>query len=250
MIPKFVEELEINMDESEKNIDEFVSFNDFFYRKLKKDSRKINFNENVFVSPSDGKILVFNNILSINDLYIKGKKFSLEKFLNDFKMYEKYKNGMMAIVRLSPKDYHRVHFPSDGYISKSKPINGYYYSVSPIAVKNNLNIFFENKREISELKTKNFGDVLLIEVGATMVGGIKQIYKENSFIKKGDEKSYFYFGGSTIILLFEENKIKFDNDLLENTLNNLETTIKFGEKIAEKFDFFENILYNFKCVSQ
>lgn len=136
------------------------------------------------------------------------------------------------IIRLAPIDYHRFHFPADGEISESKLIDGVYYSVSTYAIKKNFRILCENKREYSILKTKKFGDIAMFEVGATMVGGIKQSYKSNSYVKKGEEKGYFYFGGSTCVLVFERGKVKIDEDLLENTKKGIETKVYMGEKIG------------------
>ena len=137
------------------------------------------------------------------------------------------------IIRLAPIDYHRFHFPCDGIISESKLINGDYYSVSTHAIKKNFRILCENKREFSILKTKNFGEIAMFEVGATMVGGIKQSYQPNTSIKKGEEKGYFYFGGSTCVLVFEKGKIRIDRDLVENTKKGIETKVYMGEKIGE-----------------
>lgn len=232
----FIEANGINIDESIKKIEEFQSFNDFFIREIKKEARPIEKDENIFVSPADGKVLVFENIDEVSKFFVKGEEFNLDSFFKDSRLSKKYRGGALAIVRLAPVDYHRFHFPADGKILKNKAINGYYYSVSPYAIKNNLSIFWENKREYAELQTKKFGDVILSEIGATMVGGIVQTFKENSEVKKGEEKGYFFFGGSTCILLFEKNKIKFDNDLVENTKKGIETKIYMGERIGVSFE--------------
>lgn len=92
------------------------------------------------------------------------------------------------IIRLAPIDYHRFHFPADGEISESKLVDGVYYSVSTHAIKKNFRILCENKREYSILKTEKFGDIAMFEVGATMVGGIKQSYLPNTFVKKEKRK--------------------------------------------------------------
>jgi phosphatidylserine decarboxylase len=101
-----------------------------------------------------------------------------------------------------------------------------------LALRGSLKIFCENKREYCTLSTEEFGDILIVDVGATMVGSIIQTYEANSKVKKGDEKGYFAFGGSTLVLLFEKETITFDADLIENTKKGLETTVKVGEKIA------------------
>lgn len=235
-IPSFIKEADINIEEAKKTIDQFTSFNDFFYRELKDGARSIDFDENVLTSPADGKILVFENLEKEKELFIKGDKFTLEEFFQDSELAKKYEGGVFLIVRLAPIDYHRFHFPCDGKINASKLINGDYFSVSTHAIKKNFRIFCENKREFSILQTKNFGDIAMFEVGATMVGGIKQSYTPDSFVKKGEEKGYFYFGGSTCILVFEKDKIKIDKDLIENTKNGIETKVYMGEKIGVAFN--------------
>lgn len=231
-IASFVKDYNINMEEFEKKIDEFTSFNDFFYRKLKNGARKIDYTSTVFVSPADGKVLAFNNIDKMNEYFVKGNTFILEKFFNNSKLAEKYQDGSLVIIRLAPVDYHRFHFPTDGKIGKSNLINGDYFSVSTLAVKENIKIFLENKREYSILESDGFGDVAIFEVGAAMVGGIKQTYTPDTYVKKGEEKGYFYFGGSTCVLIFEKGKIRIDEDLIENTKKSLETKIYMGEKIG------------------
>lgn len=232
-IPDFIKATDINIAEAKKEIKDFTSFNDFFYRELKDGARSIDFSENVLISPADGKILVFENLEKEKEFYIKGDKFTLEEFFADKNLAAKYKNGIFMIIRLAPIDYHRFHFPCDGIISESKLINGDYYSVSTHAIKKNFRILCENKREFSILKTKNFGEIAMFEVGATMVGGIKQSYQPNTSIKKGEEKGYFYFGGSTCILVFEKGKVRIDRDLVENTKKGIETKVYMGEKIGE-----------------
>lgn len=231
-IQPFIEEAGINISEAKKKVYEFTSFNDFFYRELKNGARKIDFSEDVLISPADGKILAYENIKDKDKFFVKGDKFSLEEFFKDKDLAKKYEGGVFVIIRLAPVDYHRFHFPADGEIGESKLIDGWYYSVSTHAVKQNFRIFCENKREYSILKTEKFGDIAMVEVGATMVGGITQTYKPNSFVNKGEEKGYFYFGGSTCILVFEKDKIKIDSDLLKNTLNGIETKVYMGEKIG------------------
>lgn len=231
-IPSFIEEADINISEAKKKIGEFTSFNDFFYRELKDGARVVNGDDDVIVSPADGKILVFENLDQEKKFYIKGEEFNLVEFFNDKKLAEKYRDGVFMIIRLAPIDYHRFHFPVSGEISASTLINGDYYSVSTHAIKKNFRILCENKREYSILKTQKFGDIAMFEVGATMVGGIKQSYKPNTFVEKGQEKGYFYFGGSTCVLVFEKNRVEIDRDLVENTKKGIETKVYMGERIG------------------
>jgi len=232
-IAPFVSEHRIDMQESLKSMEEFKSFNDFFIRELKPGSRKVVMEENAVASPADGKVLAFEDLTSTKEFFLKGDKFTLEEFLGDKDLAQKYEGGVFMIVRLAPVDYHRFHFPVDGIIGESKLIEGEYYSVSPHAIRKNFRIYCENKREYSELKTEKFGDIILSEIGATMVGGIKQTYTSGKAVEKGAEKGYFYFGGSSCILLFQRDMIKVDEDIITNTKKGLETKIYMGEKIAE-----------------
>lgn len=231
-IKPFVQENCINMEESKKSVEDFTSFNDFFIRELKEGAREIDNNPEALVSPADGKVLVFNDLKEITKFFLKGDEFTIEEFLMDKDEAKKFHGGTILIIRLAPVDYHRFHFPATGQIGKSKLIDGYYYSVSPYAIKKNFRVYCENKREVSILKTEKFGEIVLSEIGATMVGGIEQTYKEG-FVKKGDEKGYFFFGGSSCVLLFEKDKVQFDEDILENSKKGLETKVYMGEKIGK-----------------
>ena len=229
-IKGFVDKLGINMNESEKSIEEFTSFNDFFFRKLKPNARPI---ETGFVSPGDGKLIAFENISEIHNFFVKGRKFTLKEFLNSEQLADKYKNASLLILRLAPNDYHRYHFPYNGTPSEMVKIKGDYFSVSPYALASNFTkVFCENKREFCELQTEDKGDILIAPVGATMVGSIIETFTPNTHISKGDEMGYFAFGGSTIVLLIDKDKISIDTDILENTKNNIETAVKMGEKIG------------------
>ena len=222
-----------NIDLSIAQKDTFTSFNDFFTRKLKLGARPVKPDSLIVASPADGKLLVFENIGNSN-FFIKGSRFNISEFLNDDLLAKKYNDGILIIVRLAPPDYHRFHFPVDGKLSTPVKIDGDYFSVSPLALRKIAKIFSMNKREYLTINSPVFGNVIMAEVGATMVGTIIQTYK-TSLVKKGDEKGYFKFGGSTVILLFEKNKITVDSDLLKNSNNNIETTIKMGERIASAF---------------
>lgn len=230
-IKKFVTTLGIDMSESQKPITEFTSFNDFFYRKLKPESRPIG---EGLVSPGDGRLLAFENISDVHSFFVKGREFTLREFLNDKNLAEKHQNDSLLILRLAPNDYHRYHFPYQGTVSEINPIKGDYFSVSPYALASNFaKVFCENKREYCTLSTKEKGEIIIAPVGATMVGGIIETYAPNTTIKKGEEMGYFAFGGSTVVLLINKSKVKIDPDIMENTKNKIETYVKMGETIGQ-----------------
>lgn len=227
-IKPFVEEFNIDMSEAQK--EDFNSFNDFFTRKLKSGTRPIDTNTNIITSPADGKVMAWANI-SDTDFLVKGHQFNVSSFLKDEMLSEKYTEGSLVVNRLAPNDYHRFHFPISGSISNSTIIEGDYYSVNPIALREMVEILCMNKREYVVISNPTFGAVVMAEVGATMVGSIIQTYKGNT-AKKGAEKGFFEFGGSTVVLIFEPDKINIDQDLLDNTKQGLETKVEVGERIA------------------
>lgn len=229
-IVPFVADFKIDMsDYLQTDPSQFAHFNDFFYRKINPAKRPLS---QGVVSPADGKTLAFQDISDATQFFIKGSEFNLRSFLNSEELAKKYENGSMVIIRLAPTDYHRFHFPEDGLASETTVINGHYFSVSPIALQKSLSIFCQNKRTRCILQTEHNGDILISEVGATMVGSIFQTYEANSEIQKGAEKGYFAFGGSTVVLLFRKGNIQLSPDLLENTRNGLETQVLMGQSIG------------------
>lgn len=235
-IKSFVDDFNIDMNISKKKIDEFKSFNDFFARKLNNEARPIDQNPDVLVSPGDGRITAYENINLESLVQIKGITYSLYELINDDDIAQKYSNGICIILRLCPTDYHRFHFVDSGTPTKTNSIKGYYYSVNPIALNNVPKLFCENKREWSILHSSNFGDILTIEIGATCVGKIIQTYSPNKPVKKGDEKGYFKFGGSTTILFLEKDTVRIDSDILNQSKLGFECKVNCGENIGIKIN--------------
>ena len=225
-INKTIKENNIDMSLFEKK--EYTSFNDFFTRKKK----NLNFdtNKNHFVSPADAKVLAIK--LNKNSSFdIKRSNYDLKTIIKE-DLTDKYKDGYALIFRLEVSDYHRYHFIDDGTLDEYKYIKGRLNTVQPIAY--NKKIFHTNSREYTILHTKNFGDVVEVDVGALLVGKITN-NKEIKKFKKGDEKGYFEFGGSTIILFIQDKKITIDNDILLNSTLGKETIVSCGEKIGTKY---------------
>lgn len=212
-VKPFIKKYKINMLESQKSADQFQSFNDFFIRKLKPDARAIDPAAEKAIIPADGRYIFIPNISTEDGFYVKGKKFSLDTFLQDKMLYERYKDGLMIIARLCPVDYHRFHFPCTCIPQKARLINGPLNSVNLLSLKHNIHVFSENKRMTTILNTEHFGQVVFSEIGAVCVGGIHQTYTPLEKIPKGQEKGYFSFGGSSLILLFEKGRLELAPDL-------------------------------------
>ncbi|AHK63561.1 Phosphatidylserine decarboxylase proenzyme [Chlamydia avium] len=231
-IVSFVNNHNICTKELKRPLSEFSSFNDFFTRELLPTARPVTPGKNVCVMPSDGFYLVYPNVAEFGEFVVKSKRFSLPKLLGDDALVKKYDTGSMVFSRLALFDYHRFHFPVDCVPGEARCINGYLFSVHPIAMKDNFIFFCENKRMITELKTESFGDVLYLEVGALSVGSIIQTFTPGKKYSKGEEKGFFEFGGSTIILLFQPNTIQFEVDLLKNSRMGLETRCLMGQALG------------------
>ena len=225
MIKNFI--IKNNIDMNDYKEEKYKCFNYFFARKIKDGKRPINRNNTDLISPADAKLSVYK-INEKNSFKIKKSTYSInDLFGEEIKGFE---NGYALIFRLGVSDYHHYIFIDDGTLTTKKIIKGCLHTVRPIAVECE-NVFIQNSRETSLLHTNNFDDVYMCEVGAMMVGKIVNEKTKGKF-KRGEEKGYFKFGGSTIILLI--NNVKIDEDIINNTNMNIETIVKMGETIGKR----------------
>ncbi len=227
MIKPFIKKnnIDINLYEQKK----YKSFNDFFVRKKK--NIIIDKNKEMLISPCDAKLTVYD-INEFSCFEIKDSFYSLKDLVNNNEIYKDFIDGQLLIFRLCKDDYHRYHYIDNGYQEENNFVKGVLNTVRPIAYRK-CKVFKRNSREYTILQTENFGNVLEVEVGAVMVGKIKNLH-ENYKFKKGEEKGMFLFGGSTICLAFQKGSIKLDKDILNNSVRNIETIVKCGEKIGIK----------------
>ena len=210
-------------------MEEFKSFNQFFYRALKPDARPCSApnNPRIIVSPADCRSVVFNRMDEATRIWVKGREFSVERLLGNAypEDVKRYTNGALGIFRLAPQDYHRFHIPVDGIMDKAKLIEGEYYTVNPMAIRSGLDVYGENVRVIVPIDSVAHGRVMVICVGAMMVGSTVITRKTGEKVGRAEELGYFKFGGSTILLLFEPGTMKFDDDLVDNSQGALETLV-------------------------
>lgn len=233
-ISKFIKDFNIDMNISSDTIEDFNNFNDFFVRSLNEDARPIDNDSNLLISPGDGRLFAYENISIDKLIQVKGIHYSLSELIGDNKTAKEYEGGVCLVLRLCPTDYHRFHFVDSGIPLENHFIKGNYYSVNPVALERIPKLYCQNKREWSQFKSDNFGDILHIEVGATCVGTIIQSYTVNKRVNKGDEKGYFKFGGSTTILLLKKDTVKIDEDIINQTNLGYESMILMGESIGKK----------------
>lgn len=231
-IRPFLSDYELDPSEFARDPSEFANFNEFFARELKPEARPIDKAPDSAVFPADGRHLCVPDLSISDGLFVKGQMFDLATLLQDDAKTERYANGSLLLSRLCPVDYHRFHFPLSGRPGATRLINGPLYSVNPIALRQNIQILATNKRTLTELQTDAFGTVLLIEVGATCVGSIRQTYRPDEDVTKGQEKGYFRFGGSSTMTLFEPGVIRFADDLLEQSAQQRELYAKMGDVLG------------------
>ncbi len=229
----FIAAYDVDVDDFARSPFDFKTFNEFFYRALKPEARPIARGEDVAVLPADGRHFVFPDVAQSEGFYAKGSKFTLESLLDDAGLAAKFAGGSMVISRLAPPDYHRFHFPVAGTPGEPCEINGWLYSVSPIALRKNLQRLVQNKRMVTVVDSPQFGQVAVLEIGATNVGSIRQSgWEPGKPVRKGEEKGYFAFGGSCVITLFQRRRIVFDSDLVEQSARYLETFARMGERLG------------------
>ena len=139
----------------------------------------------------------------------------------------------MLISRLCPVDYHRFHFPVSGQASDCVLLSGSLRSVSPLALRRKLSILWENRRTRTVIKSKEFGEVLMFEVGATCVGGIHQTFP-SGIVKKGEEKGFFSFRWFMCSDTFQKKvQFHFDADLLKYSEQGMEVFALMGERCGK-----------------
>ncbi len=221
----------LQLQEAERDWQTYQSFNDFFTRRLKPGMRHADPDPDVLCAPADSRLLLYTDIDKNAAFPVKGAVRSLEYLCAQNLPDSRYH---AAVFRLAPVDYHRFHYPCDCKQDlPAKRIAGKYHSVNPVAFKKVPDLFVENTRCVTELETAVFGKIYYIEVGAFGVGSIIQTSDAGEH-RKMDEKGFFKFGGSTVILVIPAEKLLFDEDLLTNSRNGVETLVRCGSRIGIK----------------
>lgn len=242
-IRRTIEELGIDMSECADPPASFRCFNDFFTRRLKPETRPFEPAATAVCSPADCRLQVCAPLTDNRCLPVKGTAFSVREFLGlsgpcpccagkpGTLHGDMFQGGTAFLLRLCPADYHRYHYPVDGELRRAWDISGRYDSVNPLALGLKIPVFTHNVRCVSILESGVCGIFGFVEVGAFGVSRIVPTHLQRVF-RKGEEKGYFAFGGSTIVLLFEPGRITPDADLVANSARGLETLVRAGERIA------------------
>ena len=232
LVPYYIKKYHIDMRGIEIPERGFSSFNDFFTRKRKKQKR--NTRLDCLISLCDG-LLSVTKIKRDTVFDIKHTKFSLEELLQDKSLADEFINGTALIFRLTPANYHRYCYIADGEITATRRIEGVLHCVRPVATKT-YPVYAQNSREYQTIESLVFGKMVQMEIGALLVGKITNdaSYKDGSIVWAGDEKGYFEFGGSTILILLREGAVTMNTSLEKQKDKNGETEIRMGEVIARQ----------------
>lgn len=238
-IASFVDFYHINMNEfTPSDISKYETFEDFFVRHHTKDSRPIfaKDDSSKAVVVADCRLVVYPTVAQTKELWIKGRNFTIANLIQDASLAEPWRDGAVASFRLSPQDYHRYHSPVDGTIEWYKQFSGEYYQVDPLCLRSDVDILTSNARCAICINSKEFGRVLFVAIGATDVGTVEinaHCQQKGNSLSKGDEVGLFQFGGSSIIVAFERERITFDEDLLSVSQHLVMMDVDFGMRLGE-----------------
>lgn len=225
MVPLFVKKYGINLDKYKK--ENYHFFNEFFIRERK--AERIDITPEHLISPCDGYLSVYP--IEEDSLYrIKHVEYRLEQLLENQALAKQFAGGYCMIFRLTPQHYHRYCYVCDGMKVISKRIEGKLHCVRPVAYTT-VPVFVENSREYTEIESSHWGRVIQMEIGALLVGKIHN-HTSGSKVIKGQEKGYFEFGGSTIVILIEKNRVCIDTNILQCSTQNQETEVSMGSKVG------------------
>lgn len=223
-IRPFIEKYGIDMSRCEQT--DFKSFDDFFTRKC---AVEADCPEDGLMAPCCGRLTVYPIDENLT-LKIKGSVYTLAELTGGSFDLSDYGGGVCFLYRLAVEDCHRYVFFDDGEVVRSEEIKGVLHTVRPVSER--FRVFSRNHRVCTLLRTKRFGDVIQIEVGALQVGKITN-HSVGTFSRL-DEKGFFSFGGSTVIQLFKRSVVSVDGDIQSCSERGVEVLVKTGERVGER----------------
>ena len=245
LIRWFVGKYSVDMNEAaDADIRSYKSFNEFFTRPLKAGSRPIAAAD--FVCPVDGAISQFGSIDDHHMLQAKGHRFTTTQLVGgDAALASQFRHGSFANLYLSPKDYHRLHMPCDGKLTRMIYVPGKLFSVNPVTARGVPNLVARNERVVCVFESVEHGLFVMVLVGATIVGSMATVWHgvvnptrinrtsewaytdQDIVLKKGEEMGRFLLG-STIVMLWKRGAIAFNEDWMP------ERKVRLGELMGQR----------------
>ncbi len=228
MISSFVRKNGIRLSDYERK--KYRSFNEFFTRRIKPEKRPIDQEQTHLIAPCDSLVTVYPIDLHTR-IKIKHSVYTVGSLLQNDRLAAAFTGGYCVVCRLSVDNYHRYCYIDNAVKGRNHFIPGVLHTVNP-AVLEHIKIYKENSREYCVMDTANFGRVVQMEVGAMLVGRIRNNHQV-AVVRRGQEKGCFDYGGSTVVLLFQRDQLAIDDDILKNSAQGIETKIHMGEKIGK-----------------
>lgn len=232
LIRRFVKAYNVDMDQAERPLGDYRSFNDFFTRALKPGMRPLADAKTKVLCPADGAVSQVGRIEQGRIVQAKGQSYTAEELLGgDTELAKRFEGGSFITIYLSPSDYHRVHMPVGGKLSRTTYIPGDLFSVNTVTAENVPRLFSRNERLSCVFETPA-GAMASVMVGAMIVASIETVWgglvephrkqiERTTYsdpaqtvpdLKAGDEMGRFLLG-STVVLLFEPGKIEWAAEL-------------------------------------
>ncbi|KQS02427.1 phosphatidylserine decarboxylase [Sphingomonas sp. Leaf357] len=245
LIRWFVARYGVDMREAANpDIASYASFNDFFTRPLKPGARPLAAAD--FVCPVDGAISQLGPIDDHHIVQAKGHRFTTTQLIGgDAALAAEFRHGSFANLYLSPRDYHRLHMPCEGRLTRMIYIPGSLFSVNPVTARGVPNLFARNERVVCVFDSPEHGPFVMVLVGATIVGSMATVWHgivnpvrtgataewsyadRNIVLAKGEEMGRFLLG-STIVMLFRPGTIAFDQSWMP------ERAVRLGECMGDR----------------
>ena len=226
-ISRFINDYQIDMTGC---VGTYRNFSEFFSRERK----NVVFPEEsaLLGSPCEGLVSAYTDIVPEKLIAAKGSYFSLSELFGDKILAEEYRGGAMLSIRLTPANYHRMHFFDNGKVTETRFLNGDLFSVNPLAIRQIARLYCRNKRAMILFSSQNFKNVVIVEVGATFVGSIMHCFKEGDLTQRGQQASYFLPGGSLVLIFFQKGTFVPKEILVTQTKKNYETKISLGDVLG------------------
>ncbi len=226
LIAWFVQRYRVNMAEAANpDIASYATFNDFFTRELKAGVRPLA--QAALICPVDGAISQFGRIEGQQIFQAKGREFSSTALVGgDAALAAQFDNGYFANLYLSPRDYHRIHMPCDGRLTRMIYVPGDLFSVNPTTARGVPGLFARNERVVCVFEGAS-GPFVMVLVGATIVGSMATVwhgiinnpragkvcdwrYDDKSIVLKQGEEMGRFLLGSTVVMLFPQGSLQFN----------------------------------------
>jgi phosphatidylserine decarboxylase len=229
-IEPFIKKHNIDMSEFEPVI--YRSYAEFFTRRFREGVRRFPSDEAEMGAFAEARYFGWEKLDSNQEFPIKGHSVRADLILGSKESAKDYVDGPVLVARLSPVDYHHVHYPDDGKTIEHYRIGGRLWTVQWKALQTDDDILFVNERAVNIIETRNFGKLAFVEIGAMSVGRVVQIHRPDEPFRRGEEKAMFNFGGSAIVVFGQPGRWCPSSDILHQTKKGHETRVKLGDTVA------------------